>query len=621
MTTDLPLLVQEEARAEKAAMKMCERQASFNMEHPNSKETVIVTAKPSREEGEMEESEKDEDEGEDDDEDSPAARRTREYHDIMRRVNHHMETAKAAVKYRTTLNRYSRQFYKKAYKVLCNGNDGFCLALGRAQMSTEKVFNMPYLTYLTGPIRKIGTDSQNGVVFAMPFVSDDLKLYAILKCEKERSKSRIPDSLFYEYLVGLYINSLTDRFPHFIRTLGIYQCKHKEFHHAISRATKQSNAHENDPKAWKRSLLPLYGSSLKVVKEIRENPGLLGQLTCHPDSYLLCLLVESVHDPMTMADFSKMIQTWQPSKVSTKDDPKYVIRHYLTFELPYVLYQIYYTLSALRESFTHYDLHRGNVLLYKVGPRSYITYNYHSHESGRTLTFQSQLLVKFIDYGRCFFEDHNGFSSEEVFQMLSQSEDCGDAQHMGQFGHRGMAESLTPSNLFRSKRLRNMSHDLRFLTAIMRQLNQDVTTKNGKYFSAFFNDLYSFVLGKVKYGLGFDEEVIRQNKEKAIRTGNVALEDITRYGTEEVVNPVGKGSIYNVRQAKEALEKFIIYSHTHSEFLVQPKISKSPKDFYQDEGYTQLCVIDIYDDGRPMKYKLTTQKPKAEARDQTSSLK
>ena len=87
--------------------------------------------------------------------------------------------------------------------------------------------------------------------------------------------------------------------------------------------------------------------------------------------------------------------------------------YFMNTQLLYILYQVYAPLSMLCDVFTHYDLHAGNVMLYSLGNR-YI--NYHYHYPDYNVIFNSQYIVKIIDYGNCFFKDEGGYNPEDVYK-------------------------------------------------------------------------------------------------------------------------------------------------------------------------------------------------------------
>ena len=66
-----------------------------------------------------------------------------------------------------------------------------------------------------------------------------------------------------------------------------------------------------------------------------------------------------------------------------------------------VLFQIYGALHKLRNQFTHYDLHYGNVLLTEL-PEYYFSYNFNT--GNNVYNVHCKYMVKMIDYGRSYCE-------------------------------------------------------------------------------------------------------------------------------------------------------------------------------------------------------------------------
>ena len=86
-------------------------------------------------------------------------------------------------------------------------------------------------------------------------------------------------------------------------------------------------------------------------------------LGCHNSKYL-CILIQHINKPQTLSE-----------RLDDKDD--IACKEFINFQLIYILYQVYLPLSLLASSFTHYDLHRENVLLYTLPNNKYIEYHYH----------------------------------------------------------------------------------------------------------------------------------------------------------------------------------------------------------------------------------------------------
>jgi uncharacterized protein YabN with tetrapyrrole methylase and pyrophosphatase domain len=51
-------------------------------------------------------------------------------------------------------------------------------------------------------------------------------------------------------------------------------------------------------------------------------------------------------------------------------------RYTINWELPSILYQVYFALSVLKDEFTHYDLHTNNVMYIQTNKKFISRFNY-----------------------------------------------------------------------------------------------------------------------------------------------------------------------------------------------------------------------------------------------------
>lgn len=107
-------------------------------------------------------------------------------------------------------------------------NSGECVAFGIDTEKIRKYFNNYDLSLVdkSEEIDILGGDSANGFILEIPLVKDGYKVYAVLK----NSRNADADNLFYEGLVGLYINKKNYIFPCFVETYGMYQWTTWESH-------------------------------------------------------------------------------------------------------------------------------------------------------------------------------------------------------------------------------------------------------------------------------------------------------------------------------------------------------------------------------------------------------
>lgn len=406
---------------------------------------------------------------------------------------------------------------------------GFCIALGKEEKRLNEFFDgFINFKYAISPVKKIGALSVNGFVKEIIYEREKYKSYAILKSQM----SIEADSLVYEYLVGMYINSIIQCFPNFVKTYGLLKYNNnKDFRNAY-----KSPLEINEFKQY-----------LKPINNIDTRNPDLKALTCNKDSYLNCLLIEHVDTPINVFDIILLGRNGM-----TSFNPA----HKIKYELPYVLYQIYFALSCLREHFTHYDLHLDNVLLYKPYNNSYITYHYHSTEG--EFVFNSEYIAKIIDYGRCFYKYDETNNSNLIYEQLCNEKACGPKCGK-KYGHTFFDKK---ANIYlMGKKENNMSYDLRYANSFKEHTNRwhaNTKLNEGK---ALID-----ILDKIVFGVGIKKE---SNK---------------RYGTKNFIGEAYNQNdpIQNVVHMKKALQ-----------FLITTLI---PTDnYYQTNGYTKLGDLHIYE--------------------------
>ena len=114
---------------------------------------------------------------------------------------------------------FKTKFKRKAVylNTICS-NSGFCLALGKEEKNISEFFNN-FITfeYAISPVKTIGAASVNGFIKEIIYQRAKYKSYAILKSQRAATA----DALFYEYLAGMYMNTILNRFPNFVKTYGL----------------------------------------------------------------------------------------------------------------------------------------------------------------------------------------------------------------------------------------------------------------------------------------------------------------------------------------------------------------------------------------------------------------
>ena len=434
------------------------------------------------------------------------------------------------------IQKFMKKYESKRRALFLNSicsDAGVCIAFGRENDKIKKHFNgFVDFEYLTA-VKKIGGESENGFVKEFTYEHEGYKSNAILKS----SMNPESDILFFEYLVGQYINKLNNRYPCFLETYGLFQYK--------------------DETAWMLSATidPRYRwnpqESLILHDENITNKSF--ETSCSSSQYL-SILIQNIKD-------AKTIQSMLREYSFTKRD------------LLYVLYQVYMPLANEKNTFTHYDLHLENVLLYEPVKGHYIEYHY--HVGGEEITFKSSYVAKIIDYGRCFFEDKNNSNkdtntSKHIYEKICTINNCYPRDENGKIikdkhscgkdvGYANIAPENPPGSFFYiSGTKRNSSHDLRLLYLLKRRTG--------------INDMYlKELLQKIQYGINVDQE----NK---------------IYGTIENEKSGLPNKINNVVDARNALGQLIMsepLQHTNEESYLSKE---------------KLGDLHIYDDGRPVEF-------------------
>ena len=242
-----------------------------------------------------------------------------------------------------------------------------------------------------------------------------------------------------------------------------------------------------------------------------------------------------------------------------------------------VLYQIYMPLASLSDTFTHYDLHMGNILIYEPVPGKYIDYKYVLSDES-TVEFKCRYIAKIIDYGRCFFEDIS-VSSKSIYDAVCQNipecdgdfPSCGKSQGFSSFDPDGIGYSI-------SSTVRNKTHDLLLLYQIKKLLKYpSLQTKVN-------NPLLEPIFERSEYGneVAYEEEERITNKPKW-EFGSEEKPDISPLSDDELPEKIN-----NVIDAHNALKTQVIKN-------------KEVNDL-DHVGFTSLGRLTIYQSGRSMEF-------------------
>lgn len=304
-----------------------------------------------------------------------------------------------------------------------------CIAFGIESDKIKAFFDNFSFDYLVlSALKKISDSSGNGKIILLTFEKEGYFANAVLKLSKRINA----DNLFYEGVVGNFINKKRLQFPCFVETYGLF-----------------TNSHRS--------------ANIKDYTRVNINQASLIESCVDPLSILL--MVENIQGARTLQ--SMLIAPDMRSLNMHEQD----FINFMDNEMLGILYQIYAPLSILCDEFTHYDLHLNNILLYEPVTGGYITYHYHYDHY--TVTFHSKYIVKLIDYGRSFFHDATGYNPTDIHRDLcnSQTPDCIHCGFEKGFGwlHPRSNELLQKSSYIYPQ-VRNISHDLRPLLYLKHNL-------------------------------------------------------------------------------------------------------------------------------------------------------
>ena len=412
----------------------------------------------------------------------------------------------------------------KFLQTICS-DSGECIAFGNKIDEITHFFNgFTNFKYALSPITRLGKPSANGFVKEITYEKQGYNAHAILKS----SQNPNADNLVYEYLVGIkFINRIMKQLPCFVQTYGLYFYK-SDINWKIMR--------ESGP-IHKANL-----NNLTIQNTIDYSKA------CEESKYA-AILIQHIKNAQPLSDFLS-------GSMYTR---------FLKYDLLYVLFIIYHALASLSKTFTHYDLHPGNVLLYEPVKGKYIQYNYHQ-KNGTVINFYSPYIPKIIDYGRSFFDNGN-VNSKKIYDKVCSTEDC----NPGCGEDYGFSWLNPESHIFISSSKKNESHDLRLVKTLKLDFDDIFNIVHKKPIDATFVETDK-ILNKIAYGSGIHN-----------------IDNIT-YGTRENLKTNNR-KIYNVNGVYKALKTSV----------EMPEVSSENQKIY-NKITNLLGIFHIYDDGRPMKY-------------------
>jgi len=459
-------------------------------------------------------------------------------------------------------------------------NSGECVAFGLQVGPMRAYFDNYNLSLVAkNAVKRIGGNSNNGFVLEVPFVKDNYTAYTVLKSTQDANS----DNLFYEALVGIYINKKNYIFPCFLETYGLYQWPYIAARMGARKGETQQ--------------LGLLERKNMSYNAFFDKPEFISD-TCL-EAELGCVLIQHIHGARTLLNHIRSLKSNML---------------FFTYHLVQYLYQIYAPLGVLSDEFTHYDLKTDNVLLYTLGkdrdadyhntaikaegvPHNgeYITMNYH-YPNRKVVSFNTFDIVKIIDYGRCYFKESEKYNSHNYLKVLresiikvAKSDKDLKATHprrRGECTNRSyvILEDEDPEGSFHyiCSNKRNKTHDLRLANEIWttpekyNSTNQDENGLRSILNAIFYEDTYQVERGKRDHGYGSEE---------VLESSYTELETLRKSNPKATMKLEPGKSIRNVEDMHLALKDLILHT---SHFKEMSELFESHK---------KIGEMDIWLDG------------------------
>jgi hypothetical protein len=421
-------------------------------------------------------------------------------------------------------------------KAICS-DSGVCIAFGQEEHKIKDFFNgFTKFDFVDGPIKRRGVPSKNGFIHEIAYSKGGYNAYSILKS----SSNKEADNLYYEYTVGRYLNTLYKKVPCFVETYGL-------FGYVDVPSWKYAKDHAE--------IQPSIFSTL--LQELPNTKSTL-RLSCN-ESIRISVMTQHIKNAETLKTLLDHHVAYEKSgSIQLKQEAATV----MSMHLPAILFQIYFALSLFMNTFTHYDLHADNVLLYIPNNNKYIHYHYHNPD-GSITEFKSKYFVKIIDYGRSYFQDNHDRVDSHLIQHTICNESVCNTPYTGTCGDKtGYAwlfpDQPAPSNHYITSWRRNYSHDLRLLYIL----------------KTSFGGILS-----------------RMNKVLLNILDKVVFDEI--YGTKEIIASGLPNKIHNVKDAFKELRSYM-----------NTPITIQYNTLYYDYNpkWSRLGDLHIYSDGSNMRF-------------------
>jgi hypothetical protein len=172
-------------------------------------------------------------------------------------------------------------FTENRKKILECDDSALCLAFGKDNNMIKELFNNFGSFDNVKNIEKIGDKSANGLIFELTYINKDLEY--ISNCILKSSSSNYADNLYYEYIVGLFINKLNNCYPCFLETYRIFKYNDLSSRNIILSKKKLNNNYLT--------------TSLRDIT-LMSPTDLLQQSCLFPE--FICILIQSINTKTTL---------------------------------------------------------------------------------------------------------------------------------------------------------------------------------------------------------------------------------------------------------------------------------------------------------------------------------
>lgn len=356
------------------------------------------------------------------------------------------------------------------------------------------------------PIIRIGEPSANGFINLITY--KNLNDTNIFKTVLKTSMELEADNNYYEYVVGNCINIIKQYIPNFIYTF------------TFANLTPFLKTKLMKDKIFNSLLLFIAGAPFKNKLDKSEL-----------QSY------DNIGNGCENNNNASVLIEYVPNGVSVKD---LILEEEFLSDINYnifcLLFQIYAALVGLKDIYTHYDLHLGNIMIIKLPIKIKIEY------TNLGIVLYTKYIPVIIDYGRshinCLKLGSTIFS--RIFSEIScENPKCNSAKHplcntikKGLVIERSKDKYSNQENFYNiNLRVKNESFDLRFLHTFMKEFNNTAHIKSD-YASRFNFDFNSEWLDKKdnkNLSYGVQELPSEYSTRKIIKTTTDALDWLKDY--------------------------------------------------------------------------------------------